>query len=493
MKAWEHVINAAMLGTDKPMPGNADLPDEVAIAANAIDSADTLDKEVKYLQKSALIYNYRQCGFTPLQKRDLPQNVAQPETKPYCTENAAKVLNAILDENNDALLDLWLTLCHKAGQLFLPDVLPVLLEKAEKDKSLRPSITECSGNRGLWLSRLNPAWDYFNVLPDEDIWQTGNPTERAEVLRKVRQNDPQKALEWLQQTWEQENAASKVELLKVLKTKAGPADLPWLESLLAEKGQKVKDEALILLKHIPGSSIVKQYEDLLAKAVTLKKEKAMLGMMTKISIRQELPATVDESIFKSGIEKLAGQKSSVNDEGYIIYQLMASVPPSFWEKQFDATPEQVVGYFEKYAISQIGALAKAVIRFNADSWIPYFFYKAEIHPEFVNKLPAQQRDKYLFMFMDNDAPNTVQIALRCQQEWGIEFAKAALVHMAAHPYQYNRGDFGRMIRLIPVGMLGHVERIEPKELNHQAPWDKNKNYLIKLLGLKQQTLLAFNA
>ena len=94
--------------------------------------------------------------------------------------------------------------------------------------------------------------------------------------------------------------------------------------------------------------------------------------------------------------------------------------------------------------------------------------------------------------MDNDAPNTVQIALRCRQEWGIEFTNAALVHMVAYPYQYNRGDFGRMIRLIPVGILGHLERIVPKDLNHQAPWDKNKNYLIKLLGLKQQTLQAFN-
>lgn len=493
MKAWEHLINAAMLGTDKPMPGNADLPEEIAIVADAIDSVDTLDKEAKYLQKAALIYNYRQCGFTPLRKHDLPHAVAEAETKPYCTAKAAVALNAIIEENNDALLELWLGLCSNSGQILMPEALPLLLEKAEKDKGLRPLITECSGNRGRWLSKMNSAWDYFSVLPDEEIWQTGSPGERVDLLKQIRERDPQKALEWLQQTWEQENAASKVELLKVLKTNCSPADLPWLETLLAEKGQKVKDEALTLLKHIPGSSIVKQYEDLLAIAVTLKKEKAMLGMMTKISIRQELPTTIDENIFNSGIEKLAGQKSSVNDEGYIIYQLIASVPPSFWEKQFDATPEQVVGYFEKYAVSQIGALAKAVIRFNADSWIPYFFYKAEIYPEFVNKLPPQQRDKYLFMFMDNDAPNTVQIALRCQQEWGIEFARSALVHMAAHPYQYNRGDFSRMIRLIPVGILGHLERIEPKELSQQASWDKNKNYLIKLLGLKQQTLQAFNA
>ena len=61
------------------------------------------------------------------------------------------------------------------------------------------------------------------------------------------------------------------------------------------------------------------------------------------------------------------------------------MPPSFWEKHFDATPEQVVGYFEKYALSQMGALVKAVVTFKTDSWIPYLLNQAALYVDFINK------------------------------------------------------------------------------------------------------------
>ena len=82
MKAWEYVINTAMLGTDKPMPGNAELPDEVAEIAAMIDAVESSDKEAKFLQKAVAIYNYRQCGFTPIEQKELPTSIAPAETKP---------------------------------------------------------------------------------------------------------------------------------------------------------------------------------------------------------------------------------------------------------------------------------------------------------------------------------------------------------------------------------------------------------------------------
>jgi Family of unknown function (DUF5691) len=492
MKAWEHVINAAMLGTDKPMPGNTDLPEDLAAIAGMINSSETLDKEEKYLHMAAAIYNYRQCGFAPLLKKDINPNKAAAETKVYCADIAAQLLNDILEEANDQLLMLWLTQCRAKGQLLLSDVVPAVLDKAQKDTSLQELVIECSGNRGVWLSHLNPDWNFFNILPDQEIWQGGSPVERANLLKKTRLTDPNKAREWLQQTWAQESAATKLDLLKTLQINLGEADLPWLESLLSEKGQKVKDEVLNLLKQIPGSAIVKQYEDLLRQSVILKKEKALLGMVSKVSIQQKIPDAVDESIYKSGIEKLTGQKSG-SDESYIIYQLMTSVPPSFWEKQFEATPEQVVSYFEKYAVSQMGALVKAVVKFKADNWIPYFLNQPSIYADFINKLPVQQRDKYMFRFFANDAPNTINVALNCYEEWSVDFTISMLSYMASNNYTYNRAFFSRHINVFPVSILSQLERINAGEANQQAGWEKQREHLTKLLHLKQQTLKAFNA
>jgi len=493
MKAWEYVINTAMLGTDKPMPGNAELPDEIVEIAAMIDAVESSDKEAKFLQKAAAIYNYRQCGFAPVEQKELPTNIAPEEIKLYCSEEAAKILSDILNEDNAALLELWLSCCNNSEKLLLPEVLPAVLDAALKDKMLQPLVVACSGNRGLWLSKLNPPWDYFGALLDEEIWQTGKPDERVDVLENLRQINPEQAREWLQQTWAQETAASKVDLLKTLRVNAGATDLEWLEGLLNEKGQKVKDEALALLKLIPGSSIVNQYQDLLKESVILKKEKALLRMMTKISIQQKLPLNVDESIFKSGIEKLAGQKATFTDESFILYQLISAVPPLFWEKQFESAPAQVFEYFEKYANDKVPALGLAISRFKQKEWIAYFLDQPGFYPDFLDMMTINEQEKYLARFLKTDAQNTIHYALRLNHEWGTEFAIMVLREMANHPYEYNRAFFSKHIRLIPAGIVNQLEKIESKDANLQNSWKKGKDHLIKLLGLKQQTLKAFNA
>jgi hypothetical protein len=282
-------------------------------------------------------------------------------------------------------------------------------------------------------------------------------------------------------------------LLKAMKINSKADDLPWLESLLNEKGQKVKDEALVLLKSIPGSSVIKQYEELLRQSVSLKKEKALLGLTTKTSIQIKLPAGVDESIYKSGIEKLSGPKSTVTDENYVIYQLISSVPPVFWEKQFDAMPVQVVEYFEKYAQEMVPALANAVAKFEQKNWVQFFIGQRMFYPDFVEMLNGREQEKYLLKALSNDAQSTIAQAVRINDEWGTEFAVAALLKMANWPYEYNRGFFTRHIRLFPVGALNHIENITSQQANMQPTWDKTRNHLINLLSLKQQTLKAFNA
>lgn len=493
MKSWEHIINTAILGTDKPMPGNTELPHELAEAVSLIEAVESSDKEAKFLQKAAAIYNYRVCGFTPPEQKDLQTKNASPEIKPYCPEAAAAVLNDILNEDNNALLYFWLSCCNKNEQLLLPEFLPRVLDAALKDKFLQPMVIACSGNRGVWLSELNKSWDYFGSLSDEEIWQTGKHEERVNVLKKLRQTNPEQAREWLQQTWPQETAASKIDLLKTLRINAGGADLEWGESLLNEKGQKVKDEVLALLKLIPGSSILNQYQDLLKGSVILKKEKALLGMMTKTSIQQKLPDKFDESIFKSGIEKLAGQKSAFTDEEYIIYQLISAVPPVFWEKQFETTPQQVVINFEKYAPSMITALAMAVSNFKEESWMPLFLHLDGFYVDFINFLPGNEQEKYLLRFVDRDAQNTIHFALKLNREWSMEFAKKSLRVMANYPYEYNRAFFSKNIGYIPAGIAQQIGQIAPNDPNLLNAWGKNRDHLIKLLHLKQQTLKAFNA
>jgi len=480
-----------MLGTDKPMPARGDVSVEIVDLNMIIDTIDGSDKEDRFLQKAALVYNYRRSGFVPVKKQEVTLTMAENESLPYCSTQAVSLLNNILEEDNAWLFKFWLFRCAAKQQLLIPDHLPVALDKAQKDTELQQVTITCSGKRGEWLSRFNPHWNYFQSTPDDEIWLTGKPEERLKVLQKTRREDPEKALQMIRETWDQENAASKADLVKTLKANLSKTDLDWLESVQTEKSQKVKDELLDLLTSIPGSAINQKYENLLRQSVSLKKEKGLLGLMSKVGIQQKLPDSFDESIFKMGIEKFATGKSTTSDEGYIIYQLVSLVPPSFWEKQFEVSPDVVVEYFDKYAKSLLPALSQAVIRFNADNWIPFLLDQSQFYPEFFYKLNAEDQEKYLLHFFYNDSFNTIQNALTSTNEWGLKFTLTAMHFMANNPYHYNRNFFKENIRVINPGILPKLESITSKDANLQNNWEKIRDYLNKLLALKQQIRQVF--
>ncbi len=492
MKIWEDIVHTAMLGTDKPSPVNTDWPQELATIVDDIDAAGEQDKESRFLQKAAIVYNYRQCGFTPLQKSELSFAPAQAETKSHCSAVAAQLLTAILHEDNLSLLQLWLSHCDDSHQLLPSVMIPVVLDKAAKNEVIRQLAINCSGNRGTWLSQYNPDWSYFNIASDEEIWRTGIADERFRVLLKVRLQDAAKGLEWLQQTWPQESAANKSNLLKTLQNNLSAADMPWLESLLSEKSQKVKEQVEYLLKQLPGSSIVQLYEEVLGQSVSLKQEKALLGLVNKTKLQFQLPADLNPQIFNTGIEKMAGPNVKTSDEDYIMFQLISSVPPSFWERHLQASREQVIEYFEKYAADKVQALCNAVVLFKSKEWQPLVLKQKLFNPNLLYQLSPQQQDEYLMRFVKEEPKSVVQEALNIDHEWSPAFTLEALRFLADNPYQYGQFVFRSLIQFLPASINNQLDSIKAKDPYLQSLWEKNRNYLQKLLNLKQQIPQVFN-
>ncbi|WP_342644972.1 DUF5691 domain-containing protein [Mucilaginibacter sp. CSA2-8R] len=492
MKIWEDIVHTAMLGTDKPSSGNNEWPQELANIAESIESAGEQDKESRFLQKAAVVYNYRQCGFMPLQKSELSFAPAGADTKPYCSAAAAQLLTAILHEDNLPLLQLWLTQCEYSNQLLTPGMIPVVLDKAAKHGAIRQLSINCSGNRGAWLSQYNKDWEYFTVTPNEELWRTGKADDRLRVLREVRQDDAAKGLEWLQQTWPQESAATKPELLKTLQNNLSVADLPWLESLLNEKSQKVKEQVQRLLKQLAGSSIVRLYEEALSHSVTLKQEKALLGLVSKTTLQFHLPADLNPQIFSTGIEKLAGPDVKMSDEEYILYQLISSVTPSFWERHLQTNREQVAEYFEKYASDKVQALCNAVVHFKSTEWLLLVLNQKQFNPHLLYQLSPRQQDEYLMRFIKDDPKTVIQEALHINHEWSPAFAVEALRFMVNYPYQYSRTILSTFVSIMPAAIQKQLDSIEAKDPYLQSLWEKNRQYLQKLLTLKQQIPQVFN-
>ncbi len=482
-----------MLGTEKkssvPEPFNEDLN----VAAAAISQNAGIDREERFLQTAALVLNYRQCGATAMQQQEVTLPVAEKEEKTYCSTTALQLLKDILQQESNSLLYLWLNRCNEKGLLVTPRLVPPLLQKAEQQKNLRELIVQCCGKRGEWLARFNPAWNFASTLNDEELWQTGTPEQRRQVLQRIKITDAVKAGEWLRQTWPQENAAGKLELLKAFAVNLTSQDVEWLESLLTEKSQRIKEEALNQLKQIPSSGIVQQYQQVLQQAVVLKKEKALLGLSSKLVLQIQLPAAVDETIFTSGIEKLSSQ-SKITDEQHILQQLISHVPPDFWEAHFNEPPTQVLQIFEKEKATAfyVPAIAAATANFKNKNWAALIADTGSAYyPELLPLLDAPLRDKYLLKHFEKEAAEAVTFLSGTQQEWSLDITRALLQYTAKNTYQYNRSFYKEHIHLLPTQIGGELQQFAPKEEYLLNLWNNISEYIHKLLYLKYQAGQVF--
>jgi hypothetical protein len=492
------IVHTAMLGTGKKGIDINSLAPEITEAATPIQQ-QSLDTEDQYLQIAALAFNYRQCGIAALPKQSMAIEKALPETLPYCSTQSTQLLNNILDTDSISLLQLWLDACINHQQIVQPDAIPNLLEKAVRHKTIRTAVATCCGNRGQWLSNYNNAWKFGSTTTDEEIWQTGTLEQRVQVIQQVRMHHPSVALQWLQQTWPQEDAATKTELLPILENNIGKEDIPFLENLTNEKSKKVKEIATELLCLIPESQIVQLYWQVLRETIQLKKERALLGLSTKTKLVVQLPETIDEQVFKSGIEKLSKDAKKWSDEQYILQQIVSRVPPHYWEEYFAEDQETTLSLFLKDDNTKflIEALGKAAIKFKNIQWL-IAIIKADnynyLYKAALPWLPVVEQEKYAMQLLsqDGNTPHAViPSLLTFPTEWSLPLTRKILPVMMNDPWTYNDNFFNQHIHLVPIAIVPELNTWKPNAEWHQQYWNNTIQTITKLLELKQQISQSF--
>jgi len=483
MQFWNHIIQTAMLGTDKKQLTIGELPIAIADASNFITANTNIDREEQFLQLASLAVSYRQSGAQPLHQEGISLPLAPKEEKPYCNNKATAVLKDILDEESTPLLTIWLQHCSQQQQLAPPISLPALLDKANKHKAIRSLVERCMGKRGEWLCAFNTDWQFAAGETDEERWQTGKPDQRRQVLEKVRAENPALGRQWLQDTWGQENANAKAELLKGLDVNLSEKDLEWLEGLTTEKSQRVKEETLNLLQKIPESGVVQLYWEVVQETVKLKKE------FLKTSLSIHLPVDVNETIYKAGITKS-------NKDQEVIYQLIANIPPHFWESYFKETPEHIYKLFNKDKKSEefIPAIGQAAGKFRDTTWTRLFIKEEKrIYYDLLPLLSENERDEYVLKRFDDMAEAAVNFLTKDNtSEWKLPVALAVFKHTTANPYQYNYAFYNRNIHLVPVQLLEQLDSFTPAEEYQRHMWRSTSDHIRKLLQLKQRTIQSFS-
>jgi hypothetical protein len=263
----------------------------------------------------------------------------------------------------------------------------------------------------------------------------------------------------------------------------GAADIEFLEGLSKEKSKKVKEIALWLLKQIPESTVVKQYQQLLQQAITVGKK----------GVQIEMPA-LDESILKTGIDKLSNSKDFTDDE-FVAMQLMQAVPPSFWETHLQSAPDAIIKTWQKDDTGKklLPAIVQAIVAFKDQRWATAFMQNSHVfYIDIIPLLPVKEQETHSIKFISQFAENIIEHAIKREDTWSVDLTRAIFIHTAKSVYQYNRSFYSRYIHCIPVGIISELPKCAPGEDHLRATWNNTSEYIITLLNLKKQTIQSFN-
>ena len=391
---------------------------------------------------------YRQAGkmAPPIDEVLTP---APDETLPVCSQSMVKLLHSILLGEHEDLLPTALHHLQEA-RLRLPyELLPQAL--SVRTTALQAAVFPVLGERGVWLSQFNSAWSWVKnflpisggALPDdaETTWQEGTVGQRCEILRRLRSIDPAKARAWLEGVWKQEKAEARLELLKTLEVGLSSEDEPFLEKALDDRAASVKVMVPSLLVHIPGSALAQRMVALADSVMTNVKGK----------IKLVLPTTFNKAWLRDGIcEK---PERGVGERSWWLIQILASVPLTHWEEQFNLTPAALIEMAEadKFGNSIIEGWSRAAQLFDVQPWIePLWDWwqkqsrkknrggttTSDMRDELVKYMPAQLvESKVQHMMLNETSPehaDWVNFLADLPIPWSSEFSDSYLHMLRQH-------------------------------------------------------------
>lgn len=444
--------------------------------------------EQRLLSHTALIAAYARAGRKPAPAGDAPP-AAAPDALPECSARAADLLEQVMAERAKGLVAEWLATAAKAKRRVPHRLLPDLLELARRDKSLREIVAALVDERGRWLIAQNADWQFAATeAVDDSEWDIGTAQKRLLVLRHVRQTDPPRGRELLQRTWKDDPADERAEFLKEFAASLSMADEPLLESLLDDRSKQVRAVAADLLGRLRESQLVRRMTERVLPLLTFSR-----GMIRGLKLEVTLPAELDKSALRDGIEKTP--PSGIGEKQWWLRQMLSFVPLATWTAASGQRPADVLAMAGKteYAEALIAGFTAAAER-NADPrWLDSllregFERTGRLSGTLVLRLPANQFlglaadvliQKHITLVGCSDLVyhDNIPLDLATARRWVRTVARLAASAAISEQVILHQLPERSAMRL-PPGVRAEVQ----KEWDVTAePWNRYRNGVDKLL------------
>lgn len=334
MTAWSALMPAALVGTDRhagawPLLG----PWPADVGALAAQAAGPSPRATGLLRAAAVLAVVQQAT-----EFGRPFAVALP---PHAGDEALPAaapepLQAwLLREGPLRTQHELLAVVARSGQR-LPDAwLPAALELGRRHAALRAPVAPVLGVRGAWLAAQHDGWRWAvnTDTPDLELrWTDGALEQRAEVLRRLRQQAPAAARERLAAALPELPASERAELLAALAVGLSPEDEGVLEQALADRSRDVRQAAAALLLRLPASAFV--VRAIARMQPLLRQERALLTRRWVI----EPPADVGPP------DPPRPKHEPLGDRAWWLYQAARELPLAWWAQHTGLQPAELLAW-----------------------------------------------------------------------------------------------------------------------------------------------------
>lgn len=360
MQIWKDIVKLSLIGTER-----GEMPNSLKKELESMGISTNKDSAEIVLTASALLSKMQKAGYQPIKNTMQLLPPAPEEQQSLCSQKSVRHLRLILNGSYKDALPEYLNTLAETGKRLPEEVLPDILEMGKNKQKQWELLRKIIGERGEWLVRQNPDWQYIMLDNRIENWETGSKTERLALLRHWRKIDPEQALQMIQNTWSVENINNKIDFLKLLEINLSEGDEAFLEQRLDAKRKEERKLAAKLLTKIPNAQLVQRMFDRVAAMMTIDKRKRL---------QIQLPDELDDATLRDGIDaRTQWIRGGVKASRF--GQMLAVVPPTMLEEHFDTSPKKILELYWQSDWRELlfQATLEATAIHNNDFWTDAIF------------------------------------------------------------------------------------------------------------------------
>jgi hypothetical protein len=417
------LTTAALLGTaQQPL----DLPLTGTVLDALLAQIGSSEPPQRLLDAAALIVPYERSGAKPVAALTTPK-VAEEDSRPRCSTVAAGHLVSLLADRR-ALLPEWLSALAEAGQRPPEEAVPLLLDVAAGDRTIREAVLRACGSLASWLAPFREEWEWVTApAVDASVWETGTTDERITLLMQLRPTDPERCRELVESSWPTESAENKRRFVDAFATGLSVADEPFLELVLDDRSIVARRGAAELLASLAESRLVERMKARLAGRIRVTRT-GLLGRKTTLELD---PFTeLDAAMTRDGVEKKPSTASGLGERAWWTVQAISAVPPDYWCELFRLKPQDLLEAAQNSDWQQVLAAGwhRAAVRHRSAEWLEAF---TSFEPEpgeavlaIFRVMPDAARERVMLRLLRDDAKKWLpNVPAYCPHAWSAKFTE----------------------------------------------------------------------